>query len=257
MDEPNAVAPDTPGEATPSTPKSEAATPAAPIEPSEPLPFSLEEAKAIKNFLDSNGGFDKVKKNLTVRQADMQAQAQTQTPNPLNDPTAQQPLVAAQPQQPATPKFTGGISTEEFMTQQYFETLSKREEYASISDQIQSGEVLKHMAEFNISPMIDGRINTDGVTKFLDLYAKTVPAKAAETPMTTTPTVEYVQVGETITNINDAMRVLAQDKQLRSQGQAGHPMAKQANDYFDSVLNANQNRGRVEHTTLEEAQKQK
>ena len=266
MDE-NAAAPATTGEAAPLTPNTEATAPA--TAPAEAPIFTQEQALEIKTFLDNNGGLEKVKKNLTMRQAD-QAQVQAQ-PQPQPQPQPQVTIAQGgpvnadgmaldvqlhpQPQQPASQPFKGGISTEEFMTQQYFESLSKREEYATVADQIRSGEVLKEMAKFNIQPMINGRINSEGIKDFMDLYAKTVPPAPAEAPVTATPTVEYVQVGETITNMNDAMQVLSQDRQLRQQGQAGHPMAEQAFNFFHQTLNAQQNRGKVTHTTLAEAKK--
>lgn len=249
MDE-NAVAPT--GESTPLNTNPEAATPATPAEPqapAEPQYFTPEEAKEIKSFLDNNGGFERVKKNLTMRQTDMQPQTQPQAPAPEVQPQT------PQPQQPAPQPLAGGISTEEFMTQQYFESLSKREEYANIADQIRSGEVLKQLAEFNIPPVVNGYFNQEGVIKFLNLYAKTVPAKAPDAPITTTPTVDLVQVGETIDSMDAAMAVLAQDRQLRSMGRDGHPMAKAANEFFDAALNKQANRGRVEHKTLAELQK--
>lgn len=253
MDE-NVAAPAPTGEAAPLTTNPEPAvlaTPALPNESAQPQPFTLEEAHAIKSFLDSNGGFEKVKKNLTARQADIQAQMRSQ--QPLPEPMMQQPHAPVP--EPATQRIKGGITPDEFMTQQYFEHLSRQEQYNNIADQISSGSILKEMSKFNIQPMINGQFNTEGIKNFLDLYAKTVPATPAQDAITPTPTVDYVQVGETINSMNDAMRVLQQDQQMRAQGLPGHPMAKQANEFFDGVLNANQNRGKVEHTTLEEARK--
>lgn len=255
MENENVAAPT--GEAAPlSTTNSETTPPSAPA-PEAPAPiFSHEEAQAIKTFLDNNGGLEGVKKTISARQAMQQSQPQAQitAPSPLNDVATQQSQVMAQPQQPAQ-TFKGGISTEEFMTQQYFESLSKREEYATVADQIRSGEVLKEMAKFNIQPMIDGRINSEGIKTFMDLYAKTVPPAPAETPVTATPTVDYIQVGETITNMDQAMAVLAQDREARSKGLAGHPMAEQANKFFDEALNAQANRGKVNHKTIDELRK--
>lgn len=253
MDE-NAVAPAPAGEATPLNTNPEPTPPAAAEPTAEPAqPFSIEEAQAIKTFLDSNGGFEKVKKNLTARQADIQAQAQLQTPSPLNDAIAQQPSVTAQPQQAATQPIQGGMTQEEFAVQQYFTALASQEAYKGISDQMLSGEVLKEMAKFDIRPMINGVFNDRKVRDFLDLYAKSQPAPEPSTPVTNTPTVEYVQTGETITNLQEAMNVLAQDRQLKAQGLAGHPKAKEANEFFDGAMNTYQNRGKREHKTLDQS----
>lgn len=249
----DAAAPQAPGAEAPSTTNPEALTPATTEAPA-PEPeqvFTPEEAKEIKSFLDNNGGLEKIKKNLTMRQTDTQAQAQPQAqvpqPDPLNDSISQTPPVQVQQPQP----IPGGITQEEFMTQQYFNSLANIPEYASIKDQMVNGEVLKQMAQFDIKPVVNGMFNDQKVRAFLDMYAKTVPPKPAEAPMTTTPTVDYVQVGETITNVNEAMAVLAQDKQLRMAGMDGHPMAKAANEFFDNALNARSKAGRVQHKTLE------
>lgn len=215
-----------------------------------------ETLKSYQDFVSNNGGWEKglntYKRIIAARQPVAPAQ-----PQPV-DPAATVPTnVPTQPQQPAQPAFTGGISTEEFMTQQYFESLSQREEYATVANQIRSGEVLKEMAKFNIQPMINGRINSEGIKNFMDLYAKTVPPAPAQAPVTPTPTVEYVQVsgGDNITTMNEAMAVLAQDRELRAMGREGHPLAKAANEFFDNALNAQQNRGKVTHKTLDELRK--
>lgn len=254
----DAVAPAVMPEATPSTTPEPAAPAPAPAltsaQVAEYLGTTPEMLDQYQKFYSNNGGFDKtfanMKKALTTRQADMpQPQVQAPAPSPVND-FPQQPQPAAQPQ-----RFTGGISQEEFAIQQYFESLAGQEQYANIADQIRSGAILKEMAKFDITPMIDGRFNSQKITDFLNMYSKTVPAVPTETPVTTTPTVDYVQVGETINSMDAAMRVLKQDQELRALGQAGHPMAAEANKFFDQVLNTNQNRGRVEHTTLAEAKK--
>lgn len=253
MDENNVAAPAPAGEAAPLTTNPE---PAAPATPAPEAVFTPEQAQEIKAFFDNNGGFEKVKKNLTMRQSDIQPQAQVPQPSPLNDNIAQQPPVTAQqPQQPAPQPIQGGMTQEEFAIQQYFTSLAGQEQYKGISNQMLSGEVLKEMAKFDIQPMVNGVFNDRKVRDFLDLYAKSQPAPEPAAPVTNTPTVEYVQTGETITNINEAMRVLAQDQQLRSQGLPGHPKAKEANEFFDGTMNSYQNKGKREHTTLDQAKK--
>lgn len=261
MDDNNAAAPT--GEAAPLSTTNEASVSAeqnASTSPEAPAAiFSQEEAQAIKTFLDNNGGLEGVKKTISARQSMQPQQVVGQMQNTMQTPYSASDAVTQQPQ-PLTPQqpaqtFTGGISAEEFMTQQYFEGLANRQEYATVADQIRSGEVLKEMAKFNIQPMINGRINSGDIKNFMDLYAKTVPPAPAETPVTTTPTVDYIQVGDTITSMDQAMAVLAQDREARAKGLEGHPMAKQANEFFDNALNTQAGRGKVTHKTFDELRK--
>lgn len=243
------------GEAAPLTPNAESA-PVASEAPAttEPAPiFTNEQALEIKNFLDNHGGLEKVKKNLSMRQADMQVQAQVAQPSPLNDSISQQPPVMAQPQQPAPQPIQGGMTQEEFAIQQYFTSLAGQDQYKNIADQMRSGEVLKEMAKFDIQPMVNGVFNDQKVRNFLDLYSKSVPATEPTAPLTNTPTVEYVEVPETISTMDQAMQILKQDQELKAQGKAGHPRVKEANEFFDGVLNLQQNRGKREHKTLEQS----
>lgn len=240
-------------EATAPTPAPAPETPAITAEQvAQFLGTSPETLKSYQDFVGNNGGWDKslsaYKKAISGRQADPAPQAQIQVPDPLNDSITQQQSVT---QQPTLKPIEGGITPEEFMTQQYFNNLASQEQYKNIAGQMRSGEVLREMAKFDIQPMVNGQFNDQKVRNFLDLYAKSMPAPEPATPVTSTPTVEYVQVGEQITNMNEAMAVLKQDQELRANGQPGHPMAKQANEFFDGVLNANQNRGRRDHKTLD------
>lgn len=253
MEDTNVAAPQ--GEAAPLTSNSEPA-PASevPATPEAAPIFTNEQALEIKNFLDNHGGLEKIKKNLSMRQADMQAQVQAAQPNPLNDNIPQQPPVTAQSQQPALQPIQGGMTQEEFAIQQYFTSLASQEQYKNIADQMRSGQVIKEMAKFDIRPMVNGVFNDQKVRDFLDLYSKSVPAAEPAAPLTNTPTVDYVEVPETISTMEQAMQILKQDQELKAQGKAGHPRAKEANEFFDGVLNLQQNRGKREHKTLEQTQ---
>ena len=228
----------------PAAPEASAPAPA-PEAPSNP--YSVEEAMAIKRFLDSNGGLDGVKRTISARQPQPQPQPQPQAqipqPNPLTD--------VPQPSQPQQPNVPGGFTQQEFAIQQYFSALADRPEYASIAGDIRNGNILNEFKKFNIQPLINGVFNDRQVNDFLSLYAKTVPAPTPEAPVTSTPTVDLVQVGETITNMNDAMNVIRQDRELKAMGREGHPMAAQANEFFDKALSARQNAGKREHKTLD------
>lgn len=258
------------GEAAPLT-NSEPASAPAPVEaPAAPALTPAQVAEYLgttpdmleqyQKFTNGNGGFDKafanMKKALNTRQADIQNQPALQS-QPLAPPQMQgmeNPPTAPLPQQPAPQPIAGGITQEEFAIQQYFTSLAGQDQYKNIADQMRSGEVLKEMAKFDIQPMVNGVFNDQKVRNFLDLYSKSVPAAEPAAPVTNTPTVEYVQVPETITTMEEAMKVLQQDQQMRALGQPGHPRAKEANEFFDGVLNAQQSRGKRVHKPLDQPQ---
>lgn len=169
-----------------------------------------DQVEAWNKFMEANGGFEKafakVKDTIANPPKKMEGAQVTQT-----QPT------------PSVPQVKGGISTEEFMTQQYFESLSKREEFAPIADQIRNGEVLKEMKKFGIRPTINGVFNNEQVTEFLSLYSKTVPASAPSAPITTTPTAQYREVEGEISTQEQADMVMKQGK--------SHPQYQAAYDF--------------------------
>lgn len=195
--------------------------------------FTSEQLADMKKFFDNNGGFDAIKSKISNPQpAPAPAPVEQQ-----NEPVAQQ--TQPQTQEPAYKAPEGSITAQEFLAQQYFQALSKEEKYAGIADKIATGDVLKEMASFNIQPLNkDGSINDQMVRRYLDLKAQTVPAKATSTEPSASaaPTVEYVEVGDSISNINQAYEVLAQDAKLRSQGLAGHPKISLAEAFIKEQL---------------------
>ena len=210
---PTAAAPaEAPAQATEAQPTTNTVETTAPAEtaPAETTaPTLTADQEAILKFVSSNGGFDKVKELVSRRTADQPKQENVEQ----KAPEPQQPV----PQQQTRPEVPQGYQTQqEFIIEQYYNTLANKEEYAPIADKIRSGEIFNEMAKFNIRPVDNnGYINAKQVNDFLSLYAKTVPAPAPANPVTTTPTVDYVNVGDTITTREDAMKVMAQ---------AGHPM---------------------------------
>jgi len=221
------VAPAPQTEATPNNTNTEPAAAPAP----DMHGFTSEQLADIDKFFKANGGFDAIKSKIS-------------NPQPVTQPQVEEPKVGAQPQQPQfeQPQYRapeGSITAQEFLAQQYFQALSKEEKYASIADKISTGDVLKEMASFNIQPLNrDGSINDQMVRRYLDLKAQTVPAKATSTEPSSSaaPTVEYVEVGDSISNINQAYEVLAQDAKLRSQGLAGHPKISLAEAFIKEQL---------------------
>lgn len=246
------------GEAAPSTnvetqaPVAPASTPEAPAITAEQVASFLgttpDGLANYQKFVDNNGGFDKAfstyKSRITERPPEPAPQPQMAAP--------QQPMPQPNPMEQAPqPKVEGGFTAQEFMVQQYFQNLGTQERYASIKDEIYNGEVLKVMNQFGIKPIIGDQFNNKQVTDFLDLYAKTKPAPAPEAPITPTPTADFVQIADgKITSMEQAMLVLSQDREARAAGREGHPLAAQANEFFDNALNAQQRRGHREHKEL-------
>ena len=194
--------------------------------------FTSEQLADIDKFFKANGGFDAIKSKISNPQP---ASATVEQPKePTSQPQAQP---VEQPQYKAP---EGSITAQEFLAQQYFSALSKEEKYAPIAKEIANGDILKEMSSFNIKAMNpDGSLNDQMVRRYLDLKAQTVPAKATNTEpnASSAPTVDYVEVGETITNIDQAYQVLSQDAKLRSQGLAGHPRIADAETFIRNQLN--------------------
>lgn len=193
--------------------------------------FTSDQLAEIDKFFKANGGFDKVKAKISNPSPAVQQQP-AQPAQQTAEQAYQQPQY--QPQQQYTPP-DGSITAQEFLAQQYFMSLAGEDKYSAISNDIASGNVLKEMASFNIQPLNrDGSINDAMVRRYLDLKAQTVPAKAtsAEPNASTAPTVEYVEVGDTISNINQAYEVISQDAKLRRQGMPGHPKVAMAEDFI-------------------------
>ena len=193
--------------------------------------FTSEQLADIDKFFKANGGFDAIKSKISNPQP-----VQASTSGPIHEPIAEAPET---PKAPSYRAPEGSITAQEFLAQQYFQALSNESKYSNISDKIASGDVLKEMASFNIQPLNqDGSINDQMVRRYLDLKAQTVPAKATSTEpsASSAPTVSYVEVGENISNIDQAYQVLSQDAKLRAQGLAGHPKIALAEAFIKEQL---------------------
>ena len=217
------VTPEVKSEATPNTNPEPAQAP-------DMHGFTSDQLAEMQKFFEANGGFDKIKSRIS-------------NPEPRVEQPVAQPAPQAQPQQPQQPRYeepayrapAGSITAEEFLAKQYFTSLSQEEKYAAISKEIADGDVLKEMASFNIHPLNrDGSINDQMVRRYLDLKAQTVPAKqSGATPeASAAPTVDYVPVGEKITDIDQAYAVIRQDAQLKASGMAGHPNVALAEEFI-------------------------
>jgi hypothetical protein len=222
------VTPEVKSEATPNTNPEPAKTQEAPAAP-DMHGFTSEQLADMQKFFQANGGYDKVKSRIS---------------NPTPAPTEEQKPVepaqpAATPQEQEYKAPVGSITRDEYFTKRYFLDLAGEEKYAGIAKEIASGEVLKEMASLGIRAVNqDGSINASVVNDFLDLKAKTVPAKqsSAMPEAAAAPTVDYVPVGENIKSMEEARAVIMQDMQLKRSGQAGHPSVQKAEEYLRNAL---------------------
>ena len=218
-------------EALPTNPNPAPEAPAAPAGPVADIP--ADQIEAFNKFVNANGGFERAF-------AKLRTDVSTPAPQPQpaqNQEPAQQFAQPTQPTQLQAPKVPSGyITPEEFTAQQYFASLASEPDYAPIADQVKSGTVLKEMAKFGIRPMQDGAINDKQIRDFLDLYSKTVPTQAPAAPVTNTPTVDYVNVGEQITSRDDAMKILEQNRTLKP-GIAPHPQTEAAKEFLKGYFN--------------------
>lgn len=187
--------------------------------------FTSEQLADIDKFFKANGGFEKIKSKISNPAPAEEAPAVAEQPK-AQEPVAGQPTFK-------TPE--GAITPSEFLAKQYFQSLAGEEKYSAISQGIASGEYLKEMAAFGIQALNqDGSINDQKVRMYLDLKAQTVPAKSTSTEPNASPapTVEYVEVGDKVNDINQAYAVLQQDAELRRKGLAGHPKIAEAEEFI-------------------------
>lgn len=216
-------------EATPTTNPA----PEAPAAPTANIP--ADQIEAFNKFVDSNGGFEKAF-------AKLRTDVSTPAPQPAQAPEqpAQVDKPGQQPQQAQMAQFQqapdGYISRDELSTWEYFDRLAKTPDYAPIATQLRDGTVVKEMNKFNIKVAEGSFINAQGIKDFLDLYVKTVPTPAPTAPVTNTPTVDYVNVGEQITSRDDAMKILEQNRTLKP-GIAQHPQTEAAKEFLKGYFN--------------------
>lgn len=224
-DTPEAATP-APAEATVATPQTTNEEPKAPEQKTEAPDmhgFSPEDLAGMRRFIDNNGGWDAIKAKISTPKS-----SQVAEPTPEAKTEALTSPQAAQPVEESIPD--GAVSKEEVELRRYFNDFAREEKYAPIADIIKSGEVLKEMASFGISPTLpNGYYNDKQIRKYLDLKAQTVPAQptSVEPNMSNAPTVEYISVGDKFTDMAQAQAVFMQK---------GHPMHQAAADYIKATL---------------------
>lgn len=218
--------------ATPNTNGNTAQAPAMP----DMHGFTSEELAEMRKFYDNNGGFKNVKSRISnpePKNQEQPVQAQSQT-------TVQQQPVAQSQQPMRTPD--GMLSRDELLMRGYYERLAGEEEFKPIAKEIIGGDALKEMEMLGINPTdSNGFIDDKKIRAFLSIKAKTVPASQANSmpEASPAPTVDYIQVGDTIENMAQARAVIMQDSQLRASGQAGHPSVAKAEEFLRNALNKN------------------
>lgn len=196
--------------------------------------FTSEQLADMQKFFQANGGYEKVKSRISNPTP---APAEEQKPVGPAQPAQPQPQVQEQPRR--VPE--GMMSQNDLMLKTYSKFLSEEEKYAPIAKEVAKGEYIKEMMSFGVDPYDNNGLIHDGrIRKFLDLKVKNVPATqtAAMPEASPAPTVDYVQVGENITSLNEARAVLRQDAQLRASGQGGHPAIEKAREFLKGALNS-------------------
>lgn len=196
--------------------------PAAPAAPTADIP--ADKIEAFNKFVNANGGFEKAFAKLKT---DVSTPAQEQ---PIQPAAPAAPAPAPAPAEEPLPE--GYVTWQEDRVRTYFEKLAAKKEYAPIADKIINGDVITEMKKFNI-PIGDNRgVNEKQIKDFLDMYVKTVPTPVPSTPLTNTPTVDYVKVGEQITSRDEALKILQQNMDLGKRGIAEHPQTAAAKEYL-------------------------
>lgn len=234
--------PTAPAEA-PKAPESEA-TPTTNQDSAQATPnlhgFTEAQLAEMEKFYSANGGYEKafnrVKSAISNPTKPVEKPVENSQPEPQKqeEPTShtqEQPQAQVAPQ---TPK--GAITAQEFLAQQYFKALAGEEKYAPIAKGIENGDYLKEMAAFGINALNqDGSINDQKVRMYLDLKAQTVPAKPTESEpnASAAPTVTYTEVGDDITDINQAYQVLMEK---------GHPASQKAEEFIKNYYSKSGNK---------------
>lgn len=197
-------------EATPNTssnPASEAPAQLseAPVAPQANIP--ADQVEAWNKFVEANGGFEKAfgkMKQTISNPPKVEASGEPQAPAQPIEPQIQQ-QVSQEPYKPEK----GFITSQEYFSKKYNEDLAS--EYPEIADYINKGEYLKEATAMGMK-MIDqaGNMNDEVIHKFLDMKKAAVAPAPTSTPVTTTPTVDYVHAEGDITTQEMADDIMKQ-----------------------------------------------
>ena len=195
-----------------------------------------------RRFIDSNGGWEKIfeKAKMAISRPEPAPEApKTEAPTQPAQPAPQEP--AQLNNRPAE----GYLSPSDIAALQYRNMLASDSKYEKISDYVKSDGWMKEMKAMGMNPVDgQGNMNDRVIRQFLDLKASTVAAQQPATPVTSTPTVEYVEVGDTITDINKAYSVIQQNMQLAAAGKPEHPKTADAKKFIAEHFAARRSGGR-------------
>lgn len=189
----------------------------------------VKEYQDYKKFIDANGGFDAIKRNISAPKSSQEPVESVSEPQAVNQPTFQ-------PQAPQTPS-EGQISMEALAVQTYMNGLASESKYASIADEIRNGNLMREMSEgaVPIFPISNGAVNDAQIRWYLDMKAAGAAAQQTSAAPTTTPTVDYVPVDE-INSMEDASKILLQNQALRAAGKPEHPKTAEAKEFMKNAL---------------------
>lgn len=242
------AAPAAPAAGTEETPNTtpqttETTTPAAAPQgeaPQDNYGFTSDQLKELSSFIKGQGGYDKAfpawKDSISKPQPKEEKQPEVKI---------EVPIQTAEPAQLNNRPADGFLSPTDIAALQYRNMLASDSKYEKISDYVKSDGWLKEMKAMGMSPVDgQGNLNDRVIRQFLDLKASTVAAQQPSTPVTSTPTVEYVEVGDTITDINKAYAIIQQNMQLAATGKAQHPKTEEAKKFIADHFAARKNGGR-------------
>lgn len=242
------AAPAAPAAGTEETPNTtpqttETTTPAAAPQgeaPQDNYGFTSDQLKELSSFIKGQGGYDKAfpawKDSISKPQPKEEKQPEV---------NIEVPIQTAEPAQLNNRPADGFLSPTDIAALQYRNMLASDSKYEKISDYVKSDGWLKEMKAMGMSPVDgQGNLNDRVIRQFLDLKASTVAAQQPSTPVTSTPTVEYVEVGDTITDINKAYAIIQQNMQLAATGKAQHPKTEEAKKFIADHFAARKNGGR-------------
>lgn len=191
----------------------------------------------VQKFSSGNGGFAKTfeerKIERTTRQAD--------TATPVQDKVQSQP--EPQKAEETTPTMAEGyVSPREIEASIYFNNLANNKEYASIADEIRTGEIFKGMAKLGIKTTdANGNFNDAQIREYLNLRAATATAKQeadVASKGSSAPTVDYVGLNDgKVTNMDQAIAIINQSRELEAKGLAGNPNKEAAMEFMKGIFN--------------------
>lgn len=195
--------------------------------------FTEDQLADMEKFYNSVGGYEKVKSRLSNPQNYQEPARPAQPTQPAQSAQpAQEPTQPVQSTQPVRPP-EGFATLNELNVERYFKDLARDPKYENISKQIEDGSVLKEMAAMGMNPVdADYNINVNQLHQFLALKSASIPTKPANVEPTSTPIVDYSEVGEDIKDMNQALQIVQESIKGKAMGAAPHPAEIKAREYI-------------------------